>query len=275
MKPKIHAFCDAGCKWETVHKDDFLRSASVIEIPLDGATECELEVGAKYRFIPTIDYYNWTEDNSTVLIFGEDHGEGVFNTNLISYYDFDTFRTEHTIEIIAVRIKGGQLEMAYLLDEVRHVFTYPRDIGGATSVDELTLTFKLLYVDKIYRYNKYAEIEQVGGSGLKEITLDELRLLINADNLRKPVILVYYGEVFTGAVTLYSGSTYYVSAKRHVWLTGADGSNVFVMGEYTINIYNDKVEYTHRDRTVNLSTNAMTLEDRNMNFEEAMAKIYI
>lgn len=29
-KPKLYGFCDAGCKWETVHRDEFLSSAPMI-----------------------------------------------------------------------------------------------------------------------------------------------------------------------------------------------------------------------------------------------------
>lgn len=50
-KPKIYAFCDAGCKWETVHKSDFEKSASIIEVPKrDGYVHSyDLEKGKQYR----------------------------------------------------------------------------------------------------------------------------------------------------------------------------------------------------------------------------------
>ena len=32
IKPKIYAPCKAGCEWETVHKDDFLKSASIVKV---------------------------------------------------------------------------------------------------------------------------------------------------------------------------------------------------------------------------------------------------
>ena len=37
IKPKIYGFCQAGCKWETVHKTDFDNSVTYIkQTAIDG-----------------------------------------------------------------------------------------------------------------------------------------------------------------------------------------------------------------------------------------------
>lgn len=48
-KPKIYGFCSAGCRWETVHKDDFLRSASIAEIHPNESGVVTLGASGKYR----------------------------------------------------------------------------------------------------------------------------------------------------------------------------------------------------------------------------------
>lgn len=52
-RPKIFGFCKAGCQWETVHRDEFLQSASIVkQYAADG--EFLLEVGKKYKIAKTV-----------------------------------------------------------------------------------------------------------------------------------------------------------------------------------------------------------------------------
>ena len=48
-KPKIYSHCPAGCLWETVHMDDFMRSASHINMPVGELGFCTLEIGKEYK----------------------------------------------------------------------------------------------------------------------------------------------------------------------------------------------------------------------------------
>lgn len=52
-KPKIYSFCNAGCKWPTVHEDDFISAATYIEKPVDlireGKNVHYLEIGKQYK----------------------------------------------------------------------------------------------------------------------------------------------------------------------------------------------------------------------------------
>lgn len=47
-KPRIFGTCSAGCLWETVHKDDFLKSASIVDLHNNGETQY-VDVTNKYR----------------------------------------------------------------------------------------------------------------------------------------------------------------------------------------------------------------------------------
>lgn len=53
-KPNIYGTCPAGCLWETVHKDDFLRSASVARVRADESGSVSLEFGRKYKIKKTV-----------------------------------------------------------------------------------------------------------------------------------------------------------------------------------------------------------------------------
>lgn len=48
-KPKIFATCKAGCLWETVHRDEFLASASHIKQNIGEDGLCYLELGKEYK----------------------------------------------------------------------------------------------------------------------------------------------------------------------------------------------------------------------------------
>lgn len=48
-KPKIYGTCKAGCQWETVHKDDFEKSAShIVQYPQEDGSYL-LEIGKEYK----------------------------------------------------------------------------------------------------------------------------------------------------------------------------------------------------------------------------------
>lgn len=64
-KPKIHAFCAAGCAWETIHKEDFLNSYPLTPVeesvsPFSTERGYLLQHGVKYKFV--IDREHFTED---------------------------------------------------------------------------------------------------------------------------------------------------------------------------------------------------------------------
>lgn len=58
-KPRIYGFCKAGCQWETVHKDDFLNSASIVKIPNNADGTFTLDPERKYRIVSGITDGRW------------------------------------------------------------------------------------------------------------------------------------------------------------------------------------------------------------------------
>lgn len=59
-KPNIFATCPAGCLWETVHKDDFLRSASIVRQYPNESGEFKIETGRAY----------WIKNSNAVASWG-------------------------------------------------------------------------------------------------------------------------------------------------------------------------------------------------------------
>lgn len=51
MKPKIYGLCDAGCRWETIHKEDFEKTVPYQAVNLDGLSRLKVEKGVKYKII--------------------------------------------------------------------------------------------------------------------------------------------------------------------------------------------------------------------------------
>jgi hypothetical protein len=160
-KPSIYATCKAGCQWETVHKDDFLRSASIAEVPLNGATSYLIEVGKKYQF-ELVDGVNAYTD---ILKIKHD-----FNETLIAFQDegVDKYKKRHTIEVVAVVPNDDVITLAYDIDGHRETY----DVTGANAIREITngnYSFTLLNVKKLYVCNTdatlTAEPPQIGENG--------------------------------------------------------------------------------------------------------------
>lgn len=57
--PKIYANCPAGCKWETVHRQELEGIASQIKVHPNEDGSYYLQVGKKYRIFTTIDTENY------------------------------------------------------------------------------------------------------------------------------------------------------------------------------------------------------------------------
>lgn len=93
-KPKIYAFCPAGCKHETVHKEQFDRSASHILLYPEYEDTYILEIGDEHKiFAPKAEgkfdctlYASYRKDDGSFGTFD-------FDCNVIDKYaDYFTFR---------------------------------------------------------------------------------------------------------------------------------------------------------------------------------------
>lgn len=69
-KPKIYSFCQAGCKWETVHRDEIAKLAPFV---LETTTNepYSLEMGKLYRIENTNKFNDWNF-YIEVIVYGND-----------------------------------------------------------------------------------------------------------------------------------------------------------------------------------------------------------
>ena len=162
MNPKIYAYCTAGCRWETVHKSDFVKAVQYVEIPIPTDTETvDLEVGNKYKI-----YSDKITARVTVWkSYPNVYIGRISKTFLTGGDDVDLYRDYYYIEILAAEYKAdsststlGTLTITYEFNGVRKTVTISDVIiGSAYSININGAT-------KIYLYNKDA-VELIGENG--------------------------------------------------------------------------------------------------------------
>lgn len=145
-KPKIYGFCPAGCKWETVHKNDFDKSATYItEQPVSEGVWL-LEPNKLYKIFTdkTGGAYNCVLD----FVVGDDYVS-------IPYTEFDDYRDYIFVEILLV--SNDAKALIYEINGNRYYIDL-YDLSG----DLTTGMLRVSNAEKVYSYNADANIEAVG-----------------------------------------------------------------------------------------------------------------
>lgn len=147
MKPRIYSFCDAGCKWEAVHKADFDRSASIVrETPDENGT---------YKLNPFKVYKVITGSTD-----GKYNAEFALQKGLVDYWftydEFDEYRDYIIFEILSLSLNDDStvLTVVYEVNGNRYSDTYTD--GSVFRLDEVEL--HILNATEVYVYNTNAEI---------------------------------------------------------------------------------------------------------------------
>lgn len=160
-KPKIHGFCEAGCKWETIHRDEFERSASVIACR-KGKDGFELEPNKTYRIRKTTDlessYYGFDLKVKGLV----DNTGDVF---------FDTVYTDAKLpvdgmfrEFLTVRFCGvywaADGTRATIMEIDGKIYTQVFSNYGSTTTEEIYSNVQLIATgaEECYLVNEYANI---------------------------------------------------------------------------------------------------------------------
>lgn len=116
-KPKIYGYCPAGCKWETVHRDEFLRSASHIGLTPNEDGSYHLEQGKEYKIFAEKDSANnFTCSVELVQSDGKSYSIDL-SQNEDKYAESFTFRL---LEVIEHSTSGNQLSIVYELAGARY-----------------------------------------------------------------------------------------------------------------------------------------------------------
>ena len=142
-KPKIYSFCAAGCKWPTVHEDDFLAAATYITIPIEN-DRCYLKLGKQYKIV--------SNNKSCTLHFKYTTGgtETVYNFTIPFNDKYENSFIFRLLE--EKRNSESSITIVYEIAGVR----YTEEISGTN----LALVEEdCLYVDNadaVYKYNSEA-----------------------------------------------------------------------------------------------------------------------
>ena len=145
MKPRIYSFCDAGCKWETVHKADFDRSASIVRETPDENGNYTLDPFKVYKVntASTDGAYNATFS----LQDGVDYS--------FTYDEFDEYRDYIIFEILSVTLDDTATEVTIVYEINGNRYS---DAITASTLDLTTLKLYISGAVDVFMFNSNAEI---------------------------------------------------------------------------------------------------------------------
>ena len=167
-KPKIYGYCDAGCRWETVHKDDFLNSASIVKHNTNEAGTFTITRGKKYKIAKTVK--NATEWGFYVeVLFVASTGrasKAVFTLPACSKYD------EYlTFKIVDLLPKNGVL---YVVAEANgKIEEYQTSTSATNETFEDLISAQIIDATECYLVNEDAQIEWKPGKVVSTILIDQ------------------------------------------------------------------------------------------------------
>lgn len=111
--PKIKAFCDAGCPWETIHREEFLRSASLVEMYPDSGGKWYLEKKKQYKiFAPKDENGAFSFELYVDYIIGKHYITTSTNDEYADWFVFRFLDYKH--------IEGTQYKIVYEIEGNRY-----------------------------------------------------------------------------------------------------------------------------------------------------------
>ena len=239
-KPKIYGYCPAGCKWETIHRDEFERSASVIACEKKNGLFW-LEPNKTYRIRKT------TEISSSYWGFKLKVQATVTNTadviNPTVVYDDDNLPDAKFREYLTVRLCGNGIYWAEdgsraTITEINgEILVEEFDKNGSTTKEVYGDVVLLANADECYLVNESAEIELiVNKQDLPAPTPNEQKKLEGAGYYALNVL--YMGFWYPCGVFYYTPSGYQQSlpfGSSSVVTIAADGALTYHQISRTVN----------------------------------------
>ena len=159
--PKIYGHCDAGCRWETVHKSDFVRAVQYVEIPMTDYG-IYFEVGNKYKIYS----HKHTVAGTVIYIdlpwvyFGEEAKTSLPTTleadEYRDYYYFELLDAQY--EVVSSGSTIGNLKFTYEVNGSRQTTTIENVLIGSS------YKIKTKSANKVFLYNTDA-VELIGANG--------------------------------------------------------------------------------------------------------------
>lgn len=147
-KPKIYGFCKAGCQWETVHKDDFDKSATWLTEYADENGVYELPPKKNYKIVSPASSTAYT---CAVSLAYKDGTTAKTHTFTIS--EFDKYRNYFYFEILSLTATASLITIVYEVNGNR----YSENISGS-SLSITTAKLKVSGATEVYGFNADASI---------------------------------------------------------------------------------------------------------------------
>lgn len=189
-KPRIYSHCKAGCSWETVHKDDFERSAAFIAChKVEGAFRLEpLKtyrvkkstdlINSNYGFRLTLSYtVNGTEFTND--IYSPDNVPLMDYTN--KYFNFNgSYQEFMTVRLCNLYLHSDNARMAVIeFDGELFYILILAEMGTITSETCENVQLKVTETDECYLVNEHAEILAQGLPEVTEEDNDKIMKVVN------------------------------------------------------------------------------------------------
>ena len=232
-KPKIHAFCDAGCKWETVHKSDFLASAPLVRMDIENGVVPLLE----WSDIPDYNTLAMNEQYGTYIIHDATTGEvddplwsfsihlvtefnGKSSTRILTIPSREKYNSDLKFRICYVSVPTADgVTIVYEVDDVRRTYTVPAPdvlISDANTI-RLYVQFPTTQQGYVNRVNEGATVLLNGGavsvgSLAYASTSDAIKAICAEEDFEYPFMWIGADDtLFENSVTLNQGDVYSVA----------------------------------------------------------------
>lgn len=147
-KPKIYATCSAGCLWETIHKDDFEKSAAYILLYHGSGGTVELSAGKDYKFVTVEKADNtpsWSFDAEIEIAYTGNHGANTHSASMAAIADFDKYKN-------SMKFRYGGIEVDTLSQSGYTTITWYYYIDDVKTSNEVTISGTLTDVSATVRF---------------------------------------------------------------------------------------------------------------------------
>lgn len=153
-KPKIYANCKAGCLWETVHKDDFDRSATWLKQYPDENNVYELPPVKNYKIVSPVS----SDAYSCVVSLLYSHLGSQFSHEF-TISEFDPYRSYFYFEILSMTTGstdgGEKMSIVYEVNGNRYLY---EEVEATGYYDFSSAKLKITGATAVYGFNDDASI---------------------------------------------------------------------------------------------------------------------
>lgn len=171
MKPKIYATCKAGCQWETIHKDDFARIASHIEVQPYEPGKFRLEIGKEYVIYSDLSYMN----NFAVEIYIDGFYGETASVAPFEPVKGDEYAKKFTFCLLHAELTSdGEISVVYDVNGERKT-----ELLGAAYDSFSEQSLRVESATAVYEYNEHATVVIPGKEEVVEQITEECKAYVD------------------------------------------------------------------------------------------------